>query len=355
MNRIAITPGALTALTEELPVQPQDGATASPFALPQQALEAISSRVQGAKQSAHEKPANGDDAAQMQMLMALLLTPPAQAAAPLPTLSRGQVAAPLLTSLAKMQNVAPTPERAQSVQPESLPPQLQAALTALTPDDRVQLTPVQQAKQLQMTAQDLHAIAPATPERRAPQGHEPSAPRVATRLHAADKPTHAPVVLASTPLMTKMQAQIQTVNQPEQVMTVDSRDADWGEKLTAMLKESIHFQIGQREQTSTIRLDPPSLGKLEIAIHLDAGKLTVHIGASQADVCRTLTALSDNLRAQLTEQNFVQVEVQVSPDGQSQQQGREQERAREQQIQTAANIAGETESSTESDSVLIKV
>mgnify|MGYP003392527098 CR=1 FL=1 len=50
-----------------------------------------------------------------------------------------------------------------------------------------------------------------------------------------------------------------------------------GEKLTTLLKDQIHFQLNKQQQISTIRLDPPSLGKLEIAVQLDNGKLMVHI------------------------------------------------------------------------------
>lgn len=88
-----------------------------------------------------------------------------------------------------------------------------------------------------------------------------------------------------------------------------------GEKLTALLKDRIQFQIGQQQQVSTIRLDP-SLGKLEIAVQLDAGKLMVHIGANQSDVCRSLQQFSENLRQHLTAQNFMEVNVQVSSEGQ---------------------------------------
>ena len=142
---------------------------------------------------------------------------------------------------------------------------------------------------------------------------------------------------------------------PEPVLTVNTQSEDWGEQLTSLLKDRIQFQIGQQQQTTTIRLDPPALGKLEISIQIDAGKLVVHIGASQADVCRSLQQLSDNLRQQLTEQNFVQVQVQVSPDGQSQQQDRRQGSGQQQQIISAIELENEDNNFKQNDSVLIKV
>lgn len=126
-----------------------------------------------------------------------------------------------------------------------------------------------------------------------------------------------------------------------------------GEKLTALLKDRIQFQIGQQQQVSTIRLDPPSLGKLEIAVQLDAGKLMVHIGANQSDVCRSLQQFSENLRQHLTAQNFMEVNVQVSSEGQSQQQ--KQQSGHQQDEVTSALVLNDEPQFQRNESVLIKV
>ena len=126
-----------------------------------------------------------------------------------------------------------------------------------------------------------------------------------------------------------------------------------GEKLTALLKDRIQFQLGQQQQVSTIRLDPPSLGKLEIAVQLDAGKLMVHIGANQSDVCRSLQQFSENLRQHLTAQNFMEVNVQVSSEGQSQQQ--QQQSGHQQDEVTSALTLNDEPQFQQNESVLIKV
>ncbi|STK08205.1 lateral flagellar hook length control protein (FliK-like) [Escherichia coli] len=90
-------------------------------------------------------------------------------------------------------------------------------------------------------------------------------------------------------------------------------DGRTGRKLTTLLKDQIHFQLNKQQQISTIRLDPPSLGKLEIAVQLDNGKLMVHIGANQSEVCRALQQFSDDLRQHLTAQNFMEVNVRFPP------------------------------------------
>ena len=126
-----------------------------------------------------------------------------------------------------------------------------------------------------------------------------------------------------------------------------------GEKLTALLKDRIQFQMGQQQQVSTIRLAPPSLGKLEIAVQLDAGKLMVHIGANQSDVCRSLQQFSENLRQHLTAQNFMEVNVQVSSEGQSQQQ--KQQSGHQQDEVTSALVLNDEPQFQRNESVLIKV
>lgn len=124
-----------------------------------------------------------------------------------------------------------------------------------------------------------------------------------------------------------------------------------GEKLTTLLKDQIHFQLNKQQQISTIRLDPPSLGKLEIAVQLDNGKLMVHIGANQSEVCRALQQVSDDLRQHLTAQNFMEVNVQVSSEGQSQQ----QQSGHQQEEVSAALQLDDAPQFQQNESVLIKV
>jgi len=93
------------------------------------------------------------------------------------------------------------------------------------------------------------------------------------------------------------------------------------------LRDQVQVQIAQKIQNATIRLDPPELGSLEIYISHEAGRLSVHISASQADVARLIQHTSDRLRQELAGSNFTQVNVQTSAEGQSgQQQSRERQR-----------------------------
>ena len=99
------------------------------------------------------------------------------------------------------------------------------------------------------------------------------------------------------------------------------------EALQKALAERLEMQIDRRVQKATIRLDPPNLGKMDISIHFESGKLQVQIQAAQPEVTRLLQQVSHEMRASLSEQNNVQVNVQVSTQsGDSRQQQRHRDR-----------------------------
>lgn len=103
-------------------------------------------------------------------------------------------------------------------------------------------------------------------------------------------------------------------------------EAKWGEQLLHALRDNVQVQIQQRIQNATIRLDPPELGSLEIYLSHEAGRLNVHIAASQADVARLIQQTSERLRQDLAGPQFTQVNVHTSAEGQGGQQSRERHR-----------------------------
>ena len=80
-------------------------------------------------------------------------------------------------------------------------------------------------------------------------------------------------------------------------------------------------------------------------------QLMVHIGANQSEVCRALQQFSDDLRQHLTAQNFMEVNVQVSSEGQSQQ----QQSGHQQEEVSAALQLDDAPQFQQNESVLIKV
>ena len=337
MNTLSLITGALVQrLTSASVLAQGEGRSQEPvFMLPEAAHAALREQLQTLTESREEykpgekqaRPVRQDETVPqaLETLMTVLLMPERPAAL--------QMAQPVISM--------------QLVQ-GALPVQVSAA------------TPKQLAEQVRLTADTLPAIAslggqaePYRPERPTVLRHAVQTvneKRVHDRSEPASPAANSAFIANDTRLLVGKMP-------PERTIGIDTRAAQWGEALIHVLKENIHFQLGQQQQVSTIRLDPPSLGKLEIAIQLDAGKLTVHIGASQADVCRTLQQCGDALRTQLTQQNFVQVEVQVSPDGQSDSHSRRQRDNRRTPSQIVSAIELDTEEGDlkSRDSVLIKV
>lgn len=343
MNTLSLITGALIQRFASASVQPQSEGNpqAHPFTLPEAAQHALQERLRtGAEEHQHAdkraKQTQQDETAppSLDLLMTMLLMPERPAAA------ENSVQAALPDRIAQA----------------TLPVQMMQSAQLMPVEGA---TPRQLAEQVRLTVEHLPAIASLGKLAESPRPERPTALHHAVSEKSAHERSE-PASLAANPSFIADDTRfLPGKMQPERTVSVDTRAAQWGDALVHILKENIHFQLGQQQQISTIRLDPPSLGKLEIAIQLDAGKLTVHISASQADVCRTLQQCGDALRLQLTQQNFVQVEVQVSPDGQSQSQSQSRQqrddRQTSPQILSAVELDAEEVSLKSRDPVLIKV
>ena len=142
-------------------------------------------------------------------------------------------------------------------------------------------------------------------------------------------------------------------------LKMDPEPSRWSEQLQSALGDRLQVQVKQQIQHATIRLDPPDMGKIDISMQVDNGRVQVQINASHAEVYRALQQTSNDLRQSLTEQNFVQVNVQVSSQSGGQQQGRgqhfaEQHNAIQAGAELAANVSA-TQDSRSDDSVLMTV
>lgn len=136
---------------------------------------------------------------------------------------------------------------------------------------------------------------------------------VAMSTPASASPSPAPSVGAAV---------TSTPSLPATTLKMDPEPSRWSEQLQSALGERLQVQVKQQIQHATIRLDPPDMGKIDIAMQIDSGRVQVQINASHAEVYRALQQTSNELRQSLTEQNFVQVNVQVSSQSGGQQQGR---------------------------------
>lgn len=148
----------------------------------------------------------------------------------------------------------------------------------------------------------------------------------------------------------------------ERTIRLQAPEAKWGEQMLHGLRKHVELQLQQRAQNVSIRLDPPELGSLEVFLSHESGRLSVQISAAHGDVARLLQQASERLRQELMEQNFLQVSVQVSADGEQRQQEHAQNRSRfpaeTMPVMANENRVGsraETRSSGRSNDVLVTV
>lgn len=213
------------------------------------------------------------------------------------------------------------------------------------------------------TAETALAVKSDLPPTQAVSGQPQVAPQLMAAMTAMtavtpDVMTQPVGATAVTPAQTTVSNDTRTA-QPT-TLKLDTEDSRWGQQLQRALGERLQVQVKNQIQHATIRLDPPEMGKIDISLQLDNGRVQVQINASHAEVYRALQQTSNDLRQSLTEQNFVQVNVQVSSQSGGQQQGKgapfaEQQNAILSATEIAAgNAAGDT-ARREDDSVLLTV
>lgn len=95
---------------------------------------------------------------------------------------------------------------------------------------------------------------------------------------------------------------------------VDASSGKWGEQMVQVLQDRVTLQAQQNLQEAKIRLDPPELGKLDLLVRVEGDRLSVQINANTAATREALMQVSERLRTELQEQNFVHVDVNVGSD-----------------------------------------
>ncbi|HEN3608939.1 TPA: flagellar hook-length control protein FliK [Yersinia enterocolitica] len=140
----------------------------------------------------------------------------------------------------------------------------------------------------------------------------------------------------------------------ESQLTLVANQKEWSQQLHTVLGDRLQMQVENKVQHATIRLDPPEMGKIDISVHMEGGKLQVHINANQADVYRALQQTSAELRQTLMGQNSGAVEVQISAHSQ-QQQRQQQNQPQQAGILAAQHIESDVDTSTDDGTLLITV
>jgi flagellar hook-length control protein FliK len=101
--------------------------------------------------------------------------------------------------------------------------------------------------------------------------------------------------------------------QATDTVTLSGPPTAWRQNLREALGERLQLQMGRNSEQAVIRLEPPMLGQVEIAIRHSAGALEVSISATHREVVRQLQAVSEHLRSDLAQRQFTEVAVSVTP------------------------------------------
>lgn len=148
-----------------------------------------------------------------------------------------------------------------------------------------------------------------------------------TSINNASEQHELNQLLASvlTPATGQQQPSTSVANSSNSAAATTSTSAQQlGEQLLDTLRQQVSLQLTQQSQQATIRLDPPHLGQLEIAIRLDGDKLTVQINAEHAAVRESLQNSREQLRQLLIPSHGSGVDVDISQEQPSTSQQRQQ-------------------------------
>lgn len=96
-------------------------------------------------------------------------------------------------------------------------------------------------------------------------------------------------------------------------LTLAGPPTAWRQSLQDALGERLHLQVGKNAEQAVIRLEPPQLGRIEIAIRHSAGTLEVQISATHGEVLRQLREVGESLRGDLAQRQFTEVAVNIVP------------------------------------------
>jgi flagellar hook-length control protein FliK len=229
-----------------------------------------------------------------------------------------------------------------------------------TPQNLLPIAPVSQpAQAVAPREQTLLNVLAAVPETSALGAITINAPALSlaskgnpATLLAENQPTLPVTQLASLTNAGLAQALVEGFNQQPGVLAPVTTQAaqplnTQRSALEVALGDRLQLQITQRSEHAVIRLDPPSMGTIEIVIQREAGNIQVHLRASNAEVARQLQGIGDSLRQDLIHRQNGDVSVHVS-DSSREQQSAGQQGQRQNQAQREAPGRALSESNAES-------
>lgn len=104
-----------------------------------------------------------------------------------------------------------------------------------------------------------------------------------------------------------------TVRSADAPLRLPNGDAtQWRQPLMQALGERLQFASARGVDSAVIRLEPPRMGSIEIAIRHQDGALQINLSATHNEVLRQLQDISDSLRHTLGQRHAGDVTVQVA-------------------------------------------
>ncbi|TFW29690.1 flagellar hook-length control protein FliK [Massilia horti] len=184
---------------------------------------------------------------------------------------------------------------------------------ALAPVALADLAPAHlPAASLPSTPVDDSATVPAPSAKAGPAPASFAAAEPAAKDASAAAPVTSPIANTGAP-----QAQHLTAAAPlppvADTVALPGPPTAWRAPLHQALGERLQLQVGSGIEQAVIRLDPPNLGRVEIAIRHASGSLEVTLTATHNEVLRELRTVSEALRGDLAQRQYLDVAVTVAP------------------------------------------
>ncbi|QIA64524.1 hypothetical protein GT360_13945 [Vibrio astriarenae] len=99
---------------------------------------------------------------------------------------------------------------------------------------------------------------------------------------------------------------------------VDENKQAWGQQMLSVLKDRVQMQMNQDVSQARIRLDPPHLGTLELAVRVDNNKVHVQLFASDPTLREAISQQAERLRFDLESKQLAGASVNVDVSDQPQ-------------------------------------
>ena len=290
----AAAPALPEALLELLPDAPRDAALPAGDAVPADEAQAAPDQPLAAAMAMPLMPS---------MMMALPAALPAavRLAAGMPEQERAEQAAPVaaagLPAGVALRSAAPAEAVQQALAQAALPVRDTDAAAARVEPARAGVQPVAAAVQAPSQSPQQQASYQAA--------HQAAARQAVDAAAAADgqNPNTFGVAAPAAPAAPARDSATLTLSGPPTA---------WRESLQNALGERLQLQLGKNAEQAVIRLEPPMLGRVEIAIRHAAGSLEVNITATHGEVLRQLNSVSENLRNDLAGRQYADVSVTVT-------------------------------------------